>query len=104
MRGVSEGLPAISFLRFSQKRHLIFFLQLLGEQLISQRLPVFAAVDPQDGPVRSLVYRAKTHSRAWIFAFFPAYGQASSPLVSPAFWRSAVQLRHKLNLTSERDK
>lgn len=25
MRGVSEGLPAISFLRFSQKRHLIFF-------------------------------------------------------------------------------
>lgn len=39
------------------------FLQLSGEQLVSQRLPVFAADDPQDGPVRSRVYRAKTHSR-----------------------------------------
>lgn len=104
MRGVSEGLPAISFLRFSQKRHLIFFLQLRGEQLISQLLPVFHAVDPQDGPVRSRVYRAKTHSRAGRFALFSAYRQASSPLVSPAFWCSAVQRRHKLNPTSERDK
>lgn len=103
MRGVSEGLPAISFLRFSQKRHLIFFSSAQGEQLLSQLLPVFAAADPQDGPVRSRVYRAKTHSRAGRFALFSAR-QASSPLVSPAFWRSAVQRRHKLNATSERDK
>lgn len=55
-------------------------------------------------PVRSPDYRAKTHSRAARFAPFPAYRQGSSPLVSPAFSRSAVQRRHKLNPTSERDK
>lgn len=63
MRGVSDGIPAISFLRFSQKLDLTFFLKLSGDQLVSQLLPVFAADDPQDSPVRSWVYRAKAHSR-----------------------------------------
>lgn len=37
-------------------------------------------------------------------ALFPAYRQVSSPLLSPAFSRSAVQRCHKLNPTSERGK
>lgn len=37
-------------------------------------------------------------------ALFPAYRQVSSPLVSPAFSRSAVQRCHKLNPTSQRGK